>query len=88
MTQIGLWNSEKHDAQIIVYSTATCPYCSAVKEYLKSRKVEFEEKRVDLDNGALKEMIEKSGQMGVPVVDVGGMIIVGFNKPAINAALR
>jgi len=72
---------------VTVYSTPTCPYCIRAKQYLKDHGVEF----VDIDVAANpekgKEMVEKSGQMGVPVLAIGDEIIVGFNKEKINAAL-
>lgn len=73
---------------VVVYSTSTCPYCTMAKDYLKKLGVGFEDKRVDMDAHALEEMLEKSGQQGVPVLDVRGRIIVGFDRPAIDAALR
>lgn len=68
---------------IKVYSTPTCPYCVQVKEFLKEKNQEFEEIDVAADPKAAQEMIDKSGQMGVPVVDIDGEIIIGFNKPKI-----
>lgn len=73
---------------IKVYSTPTCPYCDMVKEYFKENDIEFKEVDVSKDHDSAKEMIEKSGQMGVPVVDINGEIIVGFNVPAIKKALE
>ena len=70
-----------------VYSTEHCPWCHRAKEYLKEKGIAFEDIRVDEDQKAAEEMVEKSGQMGVPVLDINGEIIVGFNKPAIDAAL-
>ena len=66
-----------------VYSTATCPYCRMLKDFLNEKKVPFENVDVGQDREAVKEMREKSGQMGVPVVDIEGKIIVGFEKDAI-----
>lgn len=74
--------------KIKVYSTKTCPYCDMVKEFLKDKKVEFEEIDVGEDREAGREMVEKSGQMGVPVVEIDGKIIVGFNKLEIEKALE
>ncbi len=74
--------------KIIVYSTPTCPYCSLVKDYLKGKKIEFEEKDVSNDREAARDMIEKSGQMGVPQIDINGKIIVGFNRDAIDEELN
>ncbi len=70
-----------------VYSTSTCPYCVRVKEFLKANNITFENIDVGMDQTAAQEMMNKSGQMGVPVVDIGGDIIVGFDKPAISKAL-
>ncbi len=73
---------------VTVYSTPTCPWCSVVKKFLKENNVEFQEVNVASDKKAAKEMVEKSGQMGVPVTDVDGEIIVGFNKQALKQALE
>jgi len=77
--------NKKH--RIIVYMTESCPYCHATVEYLKARGIEFEIKMVDRDYAAAMEMVQKSGQMGVPVIDIDGGIIIGFNRPAIDMAL-
>jgi glutaredoxin 3 len=74
-------------SKIIVYSTPTCPYCSLVKDYLNQKGVEFEEKDVSVDRVAAREMIERSGEMGVPQIDINGTIIVGFNRDAIDSEL-
>lgn len=66
-----------------VYSTATCPYCHRLKSFLKENNVTFEDIDVGSNQAAAKEMMEKSGQMGVPVVDIDGKIIIGFDKEAI-----
>jgi len=73
---------------VIVYSTKTCPYCVMAKEYLKSKKIDFEDVDVSQDTTRAMEMIQKSGQQGVPVLDVNGKVIIGFNKPAIDSALK
>lgn len=72
---------------IIVYSTPTCPYCHVAMDFLKSKGVVFVEKDVAADQVAAEEMIDKSGQMGVPVVDIDGEIIIGFDKEKIEALL-
>lgn len=74
--------------KITVYSTQSCPYCHMVKEYLEEKNLEFEYIDVGKDREKAKEMIEKSGQMGVPVVIIGEEVIVGFNKPKIEEALK
>mgnify|MGYP003990216687 CR=1 FL=1 len=74
--------------KIIVYSTQTCPYCTMVKDFLKEKGVDFENVDVGEDHARADEMVEKSGQMGVPVIDIGGAIIIGFNKPKIEETLK
>lgn len=73
--------------KVIVYSTKACPYCVMAKEFLKQNGVEFKDVDVGADAKAAQEMIGKSGQVGVPVIDVDGKIIVGFDRPAIKQAL-
>ncbi len=72
---------------VIVYSTPTCPWCKKVKEYLGEKKVDFTDHDVSSDEKAQKEMIDKSGQMGVPVIVVNDKVIVGFDAEAIEKAL-
>jgi len=73
--------------KVLVYTTPTCPYCMKLKGYLKSNNIEFENIYVSANQEKVQEMIDKSGQMGVPVVDIGGKIIVGFNKDEIDNTL-
>ena len=73
--------------KVKVYSTKTCPWCTKVKDFLKSKNVKFENIDVGEDRKAAEEMVEKSGQMGVPVTDINGKIIVGYDKEAIENAL-
>ena len=75
-------------AKVIIYGTLTCPWCYKVKDFLKQNKIKFEDKNVAEDDSAREEMIEKSGQMGVPVLDIDGKIIVGFDQEAIKKALK
>ncbi len=70
-----------------IYSTTTCPYCNMAKRYFESKGVKYVDYNVELDQARAYEMMLKSRQMGVPVIDIGGKIIVGFNRPAIDAAL-
>jgi len=74
-------------ATITVYSTPTCPYCTMAKEYLASKKFTYTNIDVAADPAKADEMVKKSGQMGVPVLDIDGTIIVGFDKAKINTAL-
>lgn len=72
---------------IKVYTTDSCPWCDKAKNYLKSQNLEYTELNVQDDMEARDEMIKKSRQMGVPVLDIDGNIIIGFDKPAILKAL-
>jgi len=72
---------------IKIYTTSTCPYCHMAKDFLKKNNIAFEELDVGLNQVARQEMIDKSGQMGVPVIDIDGEIIIGFDKLAIKNAL-
>ena len=73
--------------KVTVYSTPTCPYCKMAKEFLKENKIKFEDVNVAENRKAQEEMIKKSGQMGVPVIDIEGAIIIGFDKQEIKKAL-
>ncbi len=70
-----------------VYSTSACPYCVMAKQFLKGKNVEFEDVNVSVDQQAAEEMVTKSGQTGVPVLDIEGEIIVGFDQGRIEQAL-
>ena len=72
------------EKQIKVFSTPTCPYCTMAKQYLKENNVNFEDIDVSSNTDAQQEMVEKSGQMGVPVISINDKIIVGFDKDKIN----
>ncbi|MFA6489142.1 MAG: glutaredoxin domain-containing protein [Candidatus Micrarchaeia archaeon] len=74
-------------AGVIVYSTRTCPYCVMAKRYLSEKGVQYKDVDVGADQKAAMEMVVKTGQMGVPVLDINGSVIVGFDRHAIDAAL-
>ncbi len=74
-------------AKVKVYTTPACVYCVTLKKFLEEKKIEFEEVDVSKDKTAADEMVEKSGQMGVPVVEIGEKIIVGFDRDKIIEAL-
>jgi len=73
---------------IKVYSTPTCPYCVTLKNFLKEHNIQFEDIDVSQNEIAQKEMIENSGQYGVPVVDIDGQIIIGFDQDKIKKLLK
>ena len=70
-----------------VYSTSTCPWCIRAKEFLKENNIEFQNLDVSGNQSAADEMMAKTGQMGVPVLDIDGEIIVGFDKEKISQLL-
>jgi glutaredoxin-like YruB-family protein len=72
---------------IKVYSTPGCPWCNVAKDFFKSHDIDFEDIDVSVDQKAAEEMIKKSGQMGVPVIEIDNEIIVGFNKPVLEEIL-
>ena len=87
MEKLARQAGRRGKAKVIVYSTSRCPYCRMAKQYLEGKRVEYEEVDVGADPARAREMVEKSGQMGVPVLDINGRIIVGFDRQAIDEAL-
>ncbi|MCW6062477.1 glutathione S-transferase N-terminal domain-containing protein [Clostridium sporogenes] len=73
---------------IKVYTAEGCSWCTKVKTYLKAKEMDFEELNIEKDEKAREEMVQKSNQRGVPVLDINETIIIGFNKPAIDEALN
>ena len=73
--------------KVLVYSTLDCPYCVQLKQFLAENNIVFEGYDVASDHQKAEEMIAKSGQMGVPVLDIDGQIIVGFDRPKIKQVL-
>ena len=71
-----------------IYTTSTCPYCKMAKDFLKENKIKFEEIDVGRSHEAANEMIKKSGQTGVPVLDINGKIVVGFDVERIKKTLK
>lgn len=72
----------------IIYSTPTCTYCHLVKQFFTENKVDYEERDVTKDQRYMQELLQKSGQLGVPVIDANGHIVVGFNREALKRALK
>jgi glutaredoxin 3 len=79
---------KKKRKRVIVFSTPTCTYCNQAKRYLRSRGVRFRDVDVSRDAAAARDLVRRSGQQGVPVLDIGGKIIVGFNRPEIDKMLE
>jgi len=75
------------DRKVTVYSTPTCPFCIRTKQFLRDSNIAFEDIDVSENPDKVQEMVDKSGQMGVPVLDIDGEIIVGFDKEGIKKAL-
>ena len=75
------------DKQVVIYSTPTCHFCQMSKEFFKENNVEYTEYNVAEDMEKRQEMIEKSGQMGVPVIYIGEEMFVGFDKDKLSTAL-
>lgn len=73
---------------VIVYTTPTCSWCHAVKEHLNSHNISFEEIDIAADMEKAQELLDKSGQYGVPVLDIDGTIVVGFDRAQINSLLN
>ncbi len=74
-------------AEVNVYSTPTCPWCKRAKQFFTENGVEFKDFDVAADVAARKEMIDKSGQLGVPVIEIDGQIIIGYDEPKLKKAL-
>jgi len=75
------------DKKVKIYSTPACPWCIRAKQFLKDNSIIFEDIDVSTDQSAGEEMVKKSGQMGVPVLDIEGEIITGFDKEKIKQSL-
>lgn len=73
---------------VLLYSTPTCGFCRMAKDYLRKNNIPYTEYNVAMNSEKAHEMVRKSGQMGVPVLDVNGKIIVGFDRTAIDQALK
>ena len=78
---------EKKQKKVIIYTSSTCPWCVKTKEFLKDNKVVYDEINVTENPKRRNEVFEKSGQMGVPVIDIEGTIIVGYDRTSIRKAM-
>jgi len=75
-------------AQVKIYTTPTCAYCKIAKEYFKKNDIEYEEYNTAEDADKRQEMFEKTGQMGVPVIEIDGQIVIGFDKSKVEELLE
>jgi len=75
-------------AKVTIYSTPTCVYCKMAKEFLNANNISFTDHDVASDEKAREEMIQKTGQLGVPVIDIDGSIMVGFDKGKMKELLK
>ena len=74
--------------KVLIYTTPTCTYCHMVKQFFKEHKITYEEIDVTTDKKYVDELMRKSGQLGVPVIDANGHIVVGFDREALKRALK
>lgn len=79
--------SRKRYPRVILFTTPSCSYCRKAKQYLRQRQVPFKDVDVSRDAAAARDMVKRSGQSGVPVIDVGGKVIVGFDRPKVDRLL-
>ena len=75
------------EKQVVIYSTPTCPYCKRAKDYLARKGISYIEHNVAIDRAAAKEMVKKTGQLGVPVILVDDEILIGFNQTQLDKLL-
>lgn len=80
-------NGQRPQPRVIVFSTPSCSFCNMAKKYFREKGVKFRDVDVSRDQAAARDMVRKSGQSGVPVIDIGGKVIVGFDRPKINKLL-
>lgn len=73
--------------EVKVYTTHTCPYCDMAKDFLRKNKIKFKEIDVSTEK-AREKVIELSGQRGVPIIDIDGKIVIGFDKPELKRLLH
>lgn len=73
--------------KVTIYSAPWCPWCNKAKQWFKAHKIRYVEKDVDADHKAAEEMMEKSGQTGIPVIDIDGEIVIGYDVPRLSRLL-
>ena len=87
MTKERADTNRKKTKRVIIFSTPTCTHCNHAKRYLRERGVRFRDVDVSRDQQAARDMVRRSGQQGVPVIDIGGKVVVGFNRPEVDRLL-
>jgi glutaredoxin-like YruB-family protein len=80
-------NTQKPQPRVLIFTTPTCAFCNQAKRYFREKGIKFKDVDVSRDAAAARDMIRRSGQQGVPVIDIGGKIIVGFDRQKINQLL-
>jgi glutaredoxin-like YruB-family protein len=78
----------KPQKRVIVFSTPTCTFCNMAKQYFRQKGIKFKDVDVSRDPSAARDMVRRSGQQGVPVIDIGGKIVVGFDRVQIDKYLN
>ena len=79
---------KKKQARVILFSTPSCSYCNMAKKYFRQKNIRFRDVDVSRDQAAARDMQKRRGQTAVPVVDIGGKIVVGFDRPKIDKLLE
>lgn len=74
--------------RVLVYSTPTCSYCNMAKQYFDRHKVSYRDVDVSQDQAAARQLVRRTGQMGVPVIDINGSLVVGFDRHKIDRLLN
>jgi glutaredoxin 3 len=77
----------QNDPQVTIYSASWCAFCHAAKDYLDKKGIKYTDKDVDSDMAIAQEAVKVSGQTGIPVLNINGTVIIGFDRPRIDAAL-
>jgi len=80
-------DTTKKTPRVIIFTTPSCSFCRSAKKYLRQKGVRFKDVDVSRDSAAARDMVKRSGQQGVPVLDIGGKIVVGFDRPKIDKLL-
>jgi len=79
--------SESKQPKVIVFTTPTCSFCNTTKGYLRQKGIKFKEVDITKDESAARDLVKRTHQQGVPVIDIGGKIVIGFDKPKIDQLL-